>query len=309
MASSQPKQQRRPRRAMLVIVTALATSALTTAAWTSPTGQSSSSSWRRIRPLRADHGDASSSSVPLFSSALVNSTTDSLVLIDPVSSSVGTSSFGDVVPLRKRYEPSQVTAEADSVTRLLQERKQRNIGVAIASFMLAIGQYLYVFFHPTTTPVSILQQLSVQSPTLVQALNSGKPTIIDFWAPWCTNCQIMAPTLLAVEDEYHSLDPAGKSPVNIISINADTPEAAVFVDAFHVDAIPHLAFVEADGVVDTALIGIIPKHVIDANIEALVQNSQSTSRQALPYTMLDVFNAPPFSEGRRVHFEPNQPTN
>jgi thiol-disulfide isomerase/thioredoxin len=296
---------------MLVTVTALATSALTTAAWTSPTGQrSSSSSWRRIRSLRADHGDASSSSGALFSSALVNSTTDSLVLIDPVSSSVGTSSFGDVVPLPKRYEPSQTSADvasADSVKRLLQERKQRNIGVAITSFMLAIGHYLYVFFHPTTTPVSILQQLSVQSPTLVQALNSGKPTIIDFWAPWCTNCQIMAPTLLAVEDEYHSLDPAGKSLVNIISINADTPEAAVFVDAFHVDAIPHLAFVEADGVVDTALIGIIPKHVIDANIQALVQNSQSTSRQALPYTMLDVFNAPPFSEGRRVHFEPNQP--
>lgn len=103
------------------------------------------------------------------------------------------------------------------------------------------------------------------------------------------------------------------------------------IEAFGVDAIPHLALVEADGTVDTALIGPVPKQWLERDLDVLIANAKkmdtakqlqvrelqlggaddgttmtavSTSttepRQALPYQMLDVFANRP--DQRRVQF-------
>jgi hypothetical protein len=89
------------------------------------------------------------------------------------------------------------------------------------------------------------------------------------------------------------------SSINFVMINGDSPEAWPLLEAFGVDAIPHLALVEADGTVDTALIGIIPKQWLIQDLEVLLENAKVssspsssvavTSRQPLPFQMLDVF--------------------
>lgn len=114
----------------------------------------------------------------------------------------------------------------------------------------------------------------------------------------------MAPTLYQIEESY-------KDQVNFVSINGDDPQAWSMIEAFGVDAIPHLALVEYDGTVDTALIGPIQKHVLSEDLETLIANSVVSSttpngntaiKQPLPHQMLDVFaNKPP--EQRIVHFE------
>lgn len=141
----------------------------------------------------------------------------------------------------------------------------------------------------------------------------------------CENCKLLAPTLLQIEEEY------GKD-VNFVMINGDDASAWPLIEAFGVDAIPHLALVEADGTVDTALIGPIPKQWLERDIQVLVENAKllnsdiyqrpaplrgqggggadelqgddSNKRllRPLPYQMLDVFANRP--EERRIQILP-----
>jgi len=115
----------------------------------------------------------------------------------------------------------------------------------------------------------------------------------------CENCKVIAPTLQKVEEEY-----AGK--VNFVMVNGDRPEAWPLIERFGVDAIPHLALISADGDVETALIGPVPKSVLERDLDVLLSNAAaqngdvSSVQQPLPYQMLDVFANRP--DLRRIKF-------
>jgi thioredoxin-like negative regulator of GroEL len=116
----------------------------------------------------------------------------------------------------------------------------------------------------------------------------------------------MAPTLYQIEGQY-------KDRVNFVMVNGDNIEQNwPLIEALGVDAIPHIALLEADGTVDTALIGRIPKQWLIDDLDVLIENAstkrlQPSSRLALPHQMLDVFtNRPP--EDRRIQIEMIAPT-
>ena len=200
--------------------------------------------------------------------------------------------------------------------------------MAIGSVLLAMLNFGWQYAHPNGNAgarvLAGMQQTSL--PVSVIGRN-GKPSVVDFWAPWCETCQQSAPTLRAVET-----NPQYQQKVNFIMVNGD--DLAQNYDAiqqFGVDAIPHLAMVDENGNVLTALIGPVPRHIMEADIDVLVANaaaasynndnnnnnngngdgiSSSTSisnsnneqpkRSNLPYVMLDVFANRP--DQRRVHF-------
>lgn len=184
----------------------------------------------------------------------------------------------------------------------------RNIAVAILSVFLAAGNYAYQWTHPIT-PIQLLVSMERSSAPLSDIGTNSKPTVIDFWAPWCENCRYMAPTLLQVEENY-------KDRVNFVMVNGDDPNNWPLIEALGVDAIPHMAMIESDGTVDTALIGTVPKEWLSRDIDVLLDNAKSKpgpegcavpaenesaevllnaaeaepcGKRALPFQMLDVF--------------------
>jgi hypothetical protein len=66
---------------------------------------------------------------------------------------------------------------------LLKQRRIRNIGVAILSIALAVGNYAYQWTHPVT-PIQLLVNMERSSAPLSDIGKNSKPTVIDFWAPW-----------------------------------------------------------------------------------------------------------------------------
>lgn len=82
----------------------------------------------------------------------------------------------------------------------------------------------------------------------------------------CENCKIMAPTMELLHREY-----AGK--VNFIMVNGDSRDAWPLIDRLGVDAIPHMAMISAEGDVETALIGLVPKYAIVADLNTLLENA------------------------------------
>lgn len=179
--------------------------------------------------------------------------------------------------------------------------KTRNITIAFLSFISAILNYLYQLSHPITD-VQLLYTMTQASSPLTTIGNNGKPTVVDFWAPWCENCKRSASTLAAIEKEY------GDS-VNFVMINGDEARNWEYIERFHVDAIPHLALIGKDGSVETALIGPISRNVLRADLDFLLNEVETedgmdeiatTNKESLPHTMFDAFQGQ--EEMRKVSF-------
>lgn len=60
-------------------------------------------------------------------------------------------------------------------------------------------------------------------------LQTDKPVILDFWAPWCVPCRITKPILETLAREYNDR-------IDFLAVNAD--EAPDLSDQFHVVGIP-----------------------------------------------------------------------
>jgi len=205
----------------------------------------------------------------------------------------------------------EVETEEDRLARIAkrealvvkkEKEKLVRLGVAIASGVAAVLNYAYQYTHPITS-LSLLTEMQKNSEELTVIGKNGRPTVVDFWAPWCENCKASAPTLSAIEAEY-------KSQVNFVLVNGDLAENWGLIERFGVDAIPHMAMVESDGTIQTALIGPIPKSVLRADLDVLLSNSQiekkggaviEEEKLKLPHMMYDAFRNKP--ELKKVTFD------
>ncbi len=224
------------------------------------------------------------------------------------------SKFGDFVPLKNRaadqmdilqseviISSKKLSTNNDDIStemEIIRRNRLRNIIIAVSSFAFAIINYCWQLTHPVTA-LSILVSLENNSAPLTSIGNNGKPTAIDFWAPWCSNCKVAAPTLQAVEQQYGDR-------VNFIMVNGDDGKNWPLIQLFGVDAIPHLALLSVEGDVETALIGPMSRNVLRADIDALLTKRENCGEAApvcheeLPYKMYDAFSN---RESRRINFQ------
>jgi thioredoxin 1 len=94
-------------------------------------------------------------------------------------------------------------------------------------------------------------------------LQSSLPVIVDFWAPWCGPCRMVAPTLDKIAKEY-----AGKLVVAKVNTDKDNRWAI----KYGVQGIPTMLFV-ANGEIVHHQVGAYPEQVllkiVDQFIEAI----------------------------------------
>jgi thioredoxin 1 len=90
-----------------------------------------------------------------------------------------------------------------------------------------------------------------------EVLNSDQPVLVDFWAPWCGPCRMIAPTVEQIAGEY-----AGK--VRVGKINTDeNPQVAA---SHNISSIPTLLLFKGGRVVDQT-IGVTPKQQLTAMLD------------------------------------------
>jgi len=90
--------------------------------------------------------------------------------------------------------------------------------------------------------------------------NSDVPVLVDFWAPWCAPCRMIAPILEEIGDEYADR-------ARICRLNTDdSRDSAV---EFGISAIPTLILFNK-GQVEKKWVGLTSKKDITAEIDQLL---------------------------------------
>lgn len=154
--------------------------------------------------------------------------------------------------------PDSVTtsqkSEVTNGTRL------RNFFIALVAIALAVALF---FGLQTETGSMSLDSQAEQSTPLSVALNNGKPTLLEFYANWCTSCQAMAQDLAELKQQYGNT-------VNFAMLNVDNTKWLPEILNYRVDGIPHFVFLGQDGKAVAQAIGEQPHKVMEANLDALV---------------------------------------
>jgi thioredoxin 1 len=94
-----------------------------------------------------------------------------------------------------------------------------------------------------------------------KVLESDVPMIVDFWAPWCTPCKMIAPILENLAQEYD-----GK----LIVAKVNTDENPKWAMRYGVQGIPTLLFISKGKAVGQQ-VGVAPANVLKSKTDALLR--------------------------------------
>ncbi len=97
---------------------------------------------------------------------------------------------------------------------------------------------------------------NVTDQTFSQEVEQGGTVLVDFWAPWCGPCKMIAPVLEQIDSEVGSS-------LKIVKVNVDeNPESA---SRFGIMSIPTL-LVFKDGQPVDKIVGFQPKEALMATL-------------------------------------------
>ncbi len=87
--------------------------------------------------------------------------------------------------------------------------------------------------------------------------NATVPVLVDFWATWCGPCQMLAPTIAELAEEY-----AGRVIVGKVNVD-DEPQLAM---QFGIQSIPTVLIFK-DGKLAETVVGLRPKEAYVALLD------------------------------------------
>lgn len=90
-----------------------------------------------------------------------------------------------------------------------------------------------------------------------EVLDSSEPVLVDFWAPWCGPCKMLAPTIDELADDY-----SGK--VRVGKVNTD--ESRQVAINHQISAIPTVILFKGGQVVERVS-GLQPKQQLAALLD------------------------------------------
>ncbi|GAB6282900.1 MAG: thioredoxin [Ignavibacterium sp.] len=95
-----------------------------------------------------------------------------------------------------------------------------------------------------------------------EVLKSDLPVLVDFWAPWCGPCRMVAPIVEELAKKYQ-----GK--LKVVKLNTDENEDIAV--QYGIRSIPTLGIFKNGKVVD-AVIGAVPQQYLEEKLSPYIEN-------------------------------------
>jgi thioredoxin 1 len=95
-----------------------------------------------------------------------------------------------------------------------------------------------------------------------EVIESDQPVLVDFWAPWCGPCRVVAPVLEEIAAE--------RTDLKIVKLNVDDNQQTAA--AFEVLSIPTMIVFKA-GQPIKKVIGAYPKKKLEAELDGVLAPS------------------------------------
>lgn len=137
-------------------------------------------------------------------------------------------------------------------------------GAVIAVLMAVLVTFLITRPAATTTsftPLSglvTLKAMAAEAVSYNDAIASPNPTLIEFYADWCTTCQGMSATMAELRQQY------GQS-INFVMLDIDDPQWATQISDYGASGVPQFTLLDAQHDEVKTWVGKVPKPIL-ANV-------------------------------------------
>nr|YP_009332952.1 thioredoxin [Membranoptera tenuis]AKL79208.1 thioredoxin [Membranoptera tenuis] len=101
-----------------------------------------------------------------------------------------------------------------------------------------------------------------------EVIQANCPVIVDFWAPWCGPCRMIAPVIDQIADDYKNI-------IKVVKINTD--ENPTTSTEYSIRSIPTVMIFINGQKVDT-VIGAVPKSTL---LNALNKHLNKQNKQSI----------------------------
>ncbi len=145
-------------------------------------------------------------------------------------------------------------------------QRLRNFAIVSIAILLSVALVLGIRAQNFTDS---LEGQAKQSQPIDIALSNGKPTLMEFYADWCTSCQAMAPDLAAIKSQFGDR-------INFSMLNVDNTKWLPEVTKYRVDGIPHFVFFDNKGTVLAQAIGEQPRQILTSKLTDLIAGTALT---------------------------------
>ena len=175
-----------------------------------------------------------------------------------------------------RYEIDVTVEEARLGTKRILSRQGKKLEVSIPAGVKTGSVVKLVNAQQVTDdhPGDILIQVRVKEEKIAagvietndgnfenEVLNCSLPVMVDFWAPWCGPCRMIAPTTEKLAEDYEGR-------LKLCKLNIDeNPQTA---SKYQVMSIPQVLFFKNGEIVDEST-GAVPESVLRSKAESVLQ--------------------------------------